>query len=445
MSTYTDISKNYSEVLSMPCLVPTRKSEQATVESTVSKKAQEAIAAIGSHLAKDSISSLVPMLELYPLNPTINVQKKHFKDVLSNYERIVGIVLVAIREFKDGGRIDPVVGENACQIRASMYSDITNRKDIQEELERWILLLTTTMDKLRSLRLPDAQMMSLEQVLRENAVPMEVPKYVLLIAYGYILTLGKTYQIKQEITSGKLQVNIEEKIDQGVLKAKLAEIKDGGASLAKDLVKLARKRLSESSIDYVKELLSQLVESGETERLREELKEEAILSDSLGLRSMRCLPCMEVLLTNLLRKSTPLIINVTAMGMKNEGILGGVSILYVARDAMFVPLTLVEPIHPELLASSAFVIDAFSVGYEADSLEALRKDIIQRDVTDIILANFAAHPQYGGQNKHVEPPEDPKRESLKTKALQIGLCETNPRLVRIWHIYAGAVSQDYKP
>lgn len=86
-----------------------------------------------------------------------------------------------------------------------------------------------------------------------------------------------------------------------------------------------------------------------------------------------------------------------------------------------------------------YIIEAVSIDDHNLTKQEFRNTLLEKDLTEIILMNFAAHPQYAAQNKHIDPPHDPLREIYKQKAHQEGFANANPKLCLFYHVYCDLI------
>lgn len=380
---------------------------------------------------KTNIIDSISIAQLMPINCTEKMDGKGVKNKLSNYSGLMGLTHTAISAFLNGDLPDPLVGENACQIRAALYTDLAQDQEIVIELKKVCEMLEKNSGPLAKAVVGKTRS-SLMDVLGENhldlCIPQGIGSIVCSILFGHILTVTKV----SLLTIEKVEVSLKESNDPKLLKG----ISTG---FAKDLIKESRKSLADRSIKYLRSEACLLPMSPKIKSLIA-IMETEVLSDPLGLQTAPLLAGMQIILASMKKHHTPIVLKDRMIDV--EGIdAGTVSMVFepTGKDGEY---EAVENLSAVKKDRAGVIVEAVSISEKPCDNKQLATSIIKIGIETIILANCAAHPQYGGSNKGVEPPQTEEREALKEIALQEGLCDRNPKLCRIYHIYGRHLAKE---
>jgi hypothetical protein len=379
-----------------------------------------------SIIQNDSIS----LAQLMLVNCTEKMADKAVKTLLSNYSGLMGYTQVALRAFLMGDLPDPLVGENACQIRAVLYSHLSQDHEIVPEIEKVCEMIEKNSGPLAKVVVGKTRL-SLMDVLEANqlniCVPNRISSTVCSILYGHILTVTKTSILSIKDIDVSLMESNDIKLLAGVTK-----------TFARDLIKESRRSLASYSINYLRSEVRSLPMSPKTEHLIE-VMERDVLSDPLGLQTAPLLPGMQILLASMKRRNISIVLRDHMRDRSNKE-MRTVVLLFnpTGQDGRYEAVENLGAVNKD---QSGFVVEAVAISDESRDNKQLASSLITVGIETIILANCAAHPQYGGGNKGVEPLLTEERECLKERAVKQGLCATNPELCRIYHIFAGLLSK----
>lgn len=356
-------------------------------------------------------------ISIYKLIPggETQVNKKSLQGAIKKHIGVISLAITAINAFIRGETLDPLVGENACQIRAAYYCAQAADPKVIKSLAEVTLKLEDLKGRISAVKLQgDKVNTSWDEIAKENGLDIEVPSVVAPIVHGYILTITKDSKLSIE----KKELNLVEANDPKKLE---------GIGGARDVIKHARRQLSARSVCYLQEEAERLGIPGP----------EAILEDSMGLKTAPASPGMEILLTSMK-------VNGTIIALKNrlrdeEGQERGQVTLLYRPDGEKRCYQVIEDPQSVDRNCTAMVIEAVSISANPRSEEELKEEIVQLGIEPIIYANFAAHPQYGGMCKAIPPPPNEEREKWLKVALEKGLCAANPEVCRMYHIYAARI------
>lgn len=365
-------------------------------------------------------SDLMSLTKLTPSNCTEKMSNKKLQNVLKNHLSTMRISLAAIKLFQQGIMPHPLVGENACQIRAAIYTALAGSEQSMRDLAVVEHKLEDLIARISMLNLVGKQEVSLIEVLQENDLDLQVPSIVCPIVLGHILTVSKQsdLSIKKAAGSDLPDVSIIEANDP-------KKLEGFSPSLAKVLIKNARQSLSELSIQYLRDEAARVGMEGPQD----------VITDSIKLQTAPLLPGMQILLASMKMHRTAIVLNnriIDAEGVEK----GQVNLLFTPDGRSY---QVVKAPQQEELERPAVIIEAVSISNTPRAAEELEAELIEVGIEPIILANCAAHPQFGGMSKNIEPPPSDERSALKVIAVKRGLCQQNPNLCRILHIFAGRV------
>ncbi|HEY5260335.1 MAG TPA: hypothetical protein VIJ46_06775 [Rhabdochlamydiaceae bacterium] len=378
----------------------------------------------------DSISLAQLMLK----NCEEKMESKAAKGVLTNYRGLMGLARAALSAFLAGDLPDPLVGENACQIRAALYAHIIQDGEMMTDLKKVCALIEKNHGSLEHIKLPEGKARySVMDVLQSQqldlCVPLRMSSVIGPILFGHILTVTKLSDLKIEKAEVSLKESNDPKLLQGL-----------SVGFAKDIIREGRKVLSNCSIQYLRNEVRLLPMSSRIETLCTHMEKD-VLSDPLGLQTAPLLPGMEILLASMKSHHTPIVLRDRMIDGEGKEI-GKVELLFAptGKEGKYEAIKDLAGVDRE---RGAFVIEAVAISDKPPDCKQLASSLVEIGIETIILANSAAHPQYGGANKTVEF-QTAEREALKERALKLGLCASNPELCRIYHIFAGMVSKNLK-
>lgn len=382
----------------------------------------------------------VSLREALSLDTKISEEPKALQNRLDNYKGVVILAKEAIESYLKGVYPDPLVGENACQIRAVLYcqlaQDPTSIKDLTETVCKLDKMIGEGKDKgtLDSIKLPKKKQ-SLSEVLEENKADIDIPETlkdkICWILYGHILTVTKDSKIDID----KNSLSLIEALDYKKLPSKVS------SSFSKQLIKDSRKKISALSIEYLKKELESLPADDMTSNLLTVVKEQ-VLVDDLEIQTVPMLPATMILLQALKAHNISIILRNRVIENGNEKDAKSIRILYspTGKDKQY---EVVKDLSSIDKARPVVVLEAVSLTDKPSDLKTIEASIHKIGVETILLAACAAHNQYGGTHKSMVPTPikeiDEIRTSLTDLANKEGLSKENSEVCRIYHIYAGTI------
>lgn len=401
------------------------------------------------------------LLELCPANATVSIKGAQLTAAVDKYKIIVDIALKAIQQFLAGHltEFDALVGENACQIRASMFANLANlilsQPKVKLEVETHMNALAEVNRKLAALVMPEARAkMSLKDLLDQNHLLPLLPTMLQSVTLAYILTATKV----SGVTTFRLQglKIIKDRGSDRTVPAQLPlrlygkeEVERMGpnlilSALSKALDNCARIKLAASSIAYVKAEAEWLAEAEDKELLAM-VTGTNIKTDQCGRACIPCFAGLNVLMRSALVKRVPLLLKVTRIDVSTAKTVDSQALTILYRSsADGRSFQAVEDAEQSLKEQQAvIVIEGFSVmDHASTSVEAFYKTFRAKNVIEIVLGNAARHAQYPGTLKNEIPPiGDGRLNRYKEMAEQEGLGEAIPSLFDIDHIYCDMIQR----
>jgi hypothetical protein len=364
-------------------------------------------------------STTSDMISLTQLTPSNCIEKhpvKQLQIILKNHLCILQLTSDALRRFQAGIMPDPLVGENACQIRTSLYTRLAKDPIAMTKLEAVALQVDEVRNRLLQVDISKGKNSSFMELLEKNGADLQVPSIVCPIVFGHMLTISKKSDLSIKKEGGVPKICLAEEIDPATLQM-------GSVHAGQAMIKKARQTLSELSITHLQQEAALLRIEGPKD----------VLIDRCRLSSTPMLPGMQILLSSIKAHRTPIVLKNRMIDA--AGIVTGAVILVAQADQRG-RLQIVETVDPNC---PAMIIEAACISGKPRTDDALKAEMMAIGIESIILANSAAHPQYGGMSKGIEPPRSEEREALKALAFEKGLCEANPDLCQIFHVFPGKV------
>lgn len=302
------------------------------------------------------------------------------------------------RRFEE---LDALVGDNACQIRASLILDLAkkdNDKMLVATMSESIETCKRIQEALNHLDLqtliPETKI-SFEEFCKKHNLSLEIPQECEFLLEAFALTQSKTTDSSgSEFSTPE---NLEHLVE-GFSKKDL-----------KNIIRNAQKSLSGRSAKH----LQQVSKSKELKQLLEKL---VFTDNATGVQGIPCFFGMEALLQKISDDNTPIVI-VFKKRNPNGNCKVCKKLLFKSSKGIFNPITI--KINPklklkdslkEVLKTPAFVIEGIFDG-DKPNLEKFNTLGLQK----VVLANVAQHPQFFGVNKNLDPFELPQALQFKSE------------------------------
>lgn len=378
------------------------------------------------------------------------------QESVDRFRSILALAQEALEAFKNLqlNHFDPLVGDNACQLRAYMFIKLINEPSFREELFRTLDVIRevkSVLDVQRDLQMkkPMVQILeekkalkatTLDQYLSDLGLNKPIARLASLVTYSYFLTITKSSDVQFEIdeTVSKLRVVIRENADKNISKIR----PDLGITSKSDkkLKMIAKKALSQLSVSFIQEEAHRV---DTKDGLLNKLSNEYVKIDEYGMQHSPCLAGMKVLLHNALSDQTFIFLKIQRINEDTGLEIDQCNLLYRPNTTRC-RYELVLSSEKDLPANACYVIRAVSIRPENETLPKIDfiKDLEAKNLTDFIIAFCACHPPYGGALKDCELPyPDEERKQLQQIALEEGFCQENPQRCSLLHVYAGRIPQ----
>ena len=307
---------------------------------------------------------------------------------------------LALENFLNGhySKHDALVGENACHIRAFVLYEISlltkDNPVFLSVLKDTIAHLTNIVHSIETVTIDNETAKdSVETFLVKNELIFKIPKsfffHIKYIIDSYLLTVTK----ESLPTTG---LTLRERTSY-------QPVRDWGFAYnrAQYLVHNTQKVLSASSCEHIlyeAELLNK-------PHLHQLLK---IKKDAHGRSFIPQFFTAKVLFLRALQKNTPLLFKITRYFKHTP--IDNICLLLKPNQKQ----TDFEVCSNVSAKDAPIVMIEGVVNYDSiyESLEQYQNRLLSKSILEVILANFAIHPQYSGDLKHLPPPFDEALSSL---------------------------------
>jgi hypothetical protein len=382
------------------------------------------------HDEKISYSFLSPLkrLSITHLFPYDIKTKKHSKlsDGLKEYLLLLISAKEAITYFLEGelSNFDALVGENSCQIRATMIWLVAHKFPIEGNILLKEIILA--IQKIKQLKLnlsSDDETISLNSYIEKNKLDLKLDSRELFLIISYILTRVRTILPPDPIRHIVRNESTETK--------KVKEISPVGSSFARDIVKRLRSIASNMSVDFAQSI-------SQSEVTTEMLSDKYCLThDKFG--RLRCLPCFWYTLALMdysINNEIPIAITLNQIASDLE---------YKELDKCHLYYKVINGQYHEVAREElsddtpALVILASCcrASKEFPEWNAWRTEISSYSPIELILAYAASHRQYPDASKDIliEQSSGQEIKKYKIKAEEWGCSLENPSLFFLVHAY----------
>ncbi len=380
----------------------------------------------------------MPHTRLTSLFPYQIEKKRHQKleDGLKEYRLLLVSLSKAMQEYLLGNyfRFDSLVGENSCQIRASLLWSIisTNNLDAEKILDKVEILLSKINFYLMS---PEHRNLSVTlcDFLNQNELHHNLSHLEKFLVCSYILT---TVRVLLPSNPEKKVVR-NEKTDTKLVK----NLSMVGSTFARDLTKELRKIISEISVRFIQDLsvLLPLPDS-----VVEMVSNNYVVSHNL-FGHLSCLPCFWytlVLTYYSISSSMPIVLHVEKLEVDNNYSLHDKSThIFSVKNGKYLPVNVTN----YDLDTPALVIHG-SVCRDKSDFITWDVEFKKFDLKDLILTYSAAHRQYPDSNndKIFEALDCKLFEYYKSLAIMRGCTLENPNLFFLVHSYCDSIRNSLK-
>ncbi len=326
--------------------------------------------------------------DLLPYDPVVKT-KTRLKDGLNEYLLLLTAVEQTIERVhaRDWKSFDPLVGENACQIRAVRLAMIASntRFDLENLLGRISTAKTLFENVLAHFSKVNSKKTSLKDFLNQESAEVRLNEDEYFLVKAYILTRTK---VRKPFDPEKALV-LNERTDE----KKIKEIYPVGALFARSFISFLRKNLSQSSVDFVKKIAKQS---------ESDVSLISVLEDfETKHKDLHCLPCYwttKALLDQALHHRIPIVLIAQQKAKdRNYEETQKVTLFFEVTPDGYMQ-TNRESLDPR---TPALVLLGNSC--EKHSLlpdrELWVEQLLEHSPVDLFLAYAAAHRQYPDQSK----------------------------------------------
>lgn len=377
-------------------------------------------------------SRTLTLLDFLPVAEK-GLHASNLHNYLKKYLEIVMLSQEALECFarRDLSFFDPLVGENACQIRASMLAEILNKEGLDEQLQyirkrlaQHALDIKAMIDNLPKTTNAD----SFRSFLIQKNALFELSEEMAVIISSYILTQGKIVEYKPN------DFGVPSRHER--MLAKTFNERNGMVtSFANSLIAKLQKKLSEVSVIYMQRLARGLTLSNEEKTASMKVFEPHVKTDERHRKTTPCYPTMRLILKNMFINKIPIVLKIEQF-MKGQSEPYGTFALMFGNQGPGNFSIIKDP--AKFLQKGAMFIHAKSITDLPQSAKALEEKIDQGNVADLILSAAADHPQYGSDDNG--RPEDIMCEQHRKLADKVGTSRRNPSLFMIEHIQSGIIN-----
>ncbi len=356
--------------------------------------------------------------ELLPYDPEVKVGSR-LNHGLKEYRLLVRAAQEAVDKAEKGEMacFDPLVGENACQIRALQTclifsQDLSYLSGTSARLAQVLRQLDQALSSVEPLV---GKGVSLAVLLTDWHFEVELTYSEFFLVQAYLLSVVKTVKNpKAEMPFVK-----NEYTDIKSIKA----ISPVGTMFAERLVKKLRELMSFISVSFVERLGRQL-------SLPDGFLDSLVDSVSITPNNLHCLPCFwatTVLMLTAQKKGLPLVVIARQMAPDQDyAIVNEISLVFEASSSGYrhSPNISLAPETPAIF----LLVNSCQNAADHSDVTAWRDELLSHSPVEYVLAYAAAHRQYpNSSDEHVvEGLEGGHFEYYKEQAEEWGCSLTNP-------------------
>lgn len=330
---------------------------------------------------------------------SMNIGKEALLQIFSFWKK-------SLEQFTERNFIkyDALVGDNACHIRAFALLNIFQKKKhdkaFQEVLHHIIYVLTRNIGSLSTTTIEkDVPQKSVKEFLRNNKLLFELPqRYLFDVKYiidSFLLTITKESLPTIGLTLSE--------------KTSYQPIREWGFAYnrAQYLVHNTQKVLSAFSCEYIITEARYLPNTGLKQMLH-------IKKDSHDRSFIPQFFTAKVLFLRALQKKTSLLFKIRRY--QNLTPIDTLTVMFKTNEYGSDFTVCNHPLKNDI---PVIMVEGV-INYETvtESSEAYRQRLFSASILSVLLANFASHPQYSGDLKHLSPPFEEAHALVR----QEGLC-----------------------
>lgn len=386
---------------------------------------------------KSNLSSEMPTIDraclsqLLPYDPGVK-KGVRLKDGLKEFHLLLTLAQGSIESFQKGTLkdFDPLVGENACQIRAIKIALITLHQTID---------VRRLHDELAYSKFRVEQLLT--TITNFGAIEESLKDYLEKENLDICLNEDEKFLVKSYVLS-KTKVekpfNLEKPlVENASTDAKrIKAIGNVGTSFSWDFVKHLREKLSANSVNFVQKTAVQLNGCLDTSRLSDKY---SILHNGLT-----CIPyywTARVLLEQALISRIPIVMIIEQRAKDMDyGTLHKMALYYDATESGYKRTTRcsLDESKPALVLLASTCRNS----HELPTPEEWEKELLNYCPIDLILAYSASHRQYPDESKEslIDASSDHNYTYHLNKAQEWGCTLNNPALFFLSHAYCERIT-----
>lgn len=374
------------------------------------------------------------------------------KNTLGKYESLLSIVLRAVQDLQIGKIPDPtIVGDSACQFRAGMMAEILGREHLAEEMSGVEMKLQSAIQRIGQLNWPELQKgkknLSLREFLQEREWDVVIARRFQMLALASFLTrvqeaLPLTCELGQDGNARVVSLR-----DRALPVDK--QIAGISASYGKDLLSMAKIRLSQFSVQYIRGAARCLANP----LLQRWVDEPYIGKTSGGLYVVPSFAGMEILFQRALLKNIPVVLQASRINIRTGEQVDQLCLFFMPNASRADFAVCNEP--SGLQGSPAIVVEGICMAQPGANMAGLReslsdyqKRLSEQSLMQIVLADGAVHSQYptglqgSAESKAAKSAmilQDPRRRAYEEVAEKQGFSPANSSCFRVYHIRCAIV------
>jgi hypothetical protein len=368
--------------------------------------------------------------QLLPYDPSVKTGNR-FDDGLKEFKYL----LLAVEGVIDSLRcnrlkdFDPLVGENACQIRAVQLATIISRCSF--DLDRLSCCVSRSLEKMDELlsRLSkvNKKQVSLDFFLKNESFDFEISADEFFLIISYILT--KTKVSKSFDVSRPLVKN--ERTDE----KKIKDLSNVGSLFAKKFIDHLREQMAALSVSFVQEIAVHLHQSDAA------LVSDELVMDHGRLQTIPCYGSMRVILKHAKQAEIPIIMLADQKAKdRNYEVVKQAALCFYPSEKGYqmVDLSGLDLHSPALVIMGSTCRDHD----ELPVYEQWIQELTGQCPTELLLSYAAAHRQYLNEEKDhlVESLDHPCYQRHKEAASRLGCSLENPSLFFLTHAFCDTMA-----
>ncbi|NGX41219.1 MAG: hypothetical protein KR126chlam4_01058 [Candidatus Anoxychlamydiales bacterium] len=393
---------------------------------------------------------------LLPYDPSSKIKNGLIKG-LEEYRMLLNVLQAAILEYNAGNleKFDPLVGENACQIRAVKMAILSAKNlidfsQIESQVKEKSKIIELLLSQ-KNINLLMQTKMTLKEILERESLIIQLTSDELFVLKSFILTESKISQSSDKIfyiqkklfcKTAHLYLNEDsyfklskiEKIHPKILK----RYGDVSSKFTEKIVRRTRKLLSKESIDFLKEIIINNNDKS--------LKNMLLQRFTTRHLNYYCLPMFwsyKTIFLILQKEKIPIIIHAKFIDKKNNDfkVIDEEYLIYENHNDLNIYTYSAKSNNLSNLNSSAIVIQGIVYqNYDKNFKNNWKKLMIKSSIKNMILAGAADHRQYPNPEYDylINELKNEEYEYYKTLANEKGFSLINPSTFFIQHVYASS-------